>query len=194
MKISPFKTLKEKNCSPSPTSNTLTKPSSKFPLLLGEGYLSAMLYLLAGGEVSMHNHLPNYTKSSIPSARRLRREMTEAEVKIWSHLRGNNLGVKIRRQVPHGKYILDFFCARAKLGIELDGSQHYTEEGLLKDAERDSYLRAQDIEVLHITNGDALTNTDGVVELIYETIRKRLHSKTPSQPSPKRGRRTVIEE
>ena len=121
----------------------------------------------------MHRHLPNYTQSSIGNARRLRREMTDAERKLWSKLRANQLGVKFRRQVPFGRYILDFFCVKANLCIELDGSQHYTDAGRRKDEERDEYLRAQGVEVLRFTNIEALRNTDDVVQTIYDKVHER---------------------
>jgi very-short-patch-repair endonuclease len=142
-----------------------------FPLLLGEGR----------GEVFLiHKHLPNYTKSSIPNARRLCRDMTIAEQRVWSKLKNDQLGVKFRRQVPYGRYILDFYCAKAKLCVELDGSQHYTNEGIQKDLARDRYLQEQGIEVLHFSDIDTLKNTSGVMQAIYEKIQERLQHETPS--------------
>jgi very-short-patch-repair endonuclease len=115
--------------------------------------------------------------------------MTKAEWNIWSKLRGNQLGVKIRRQVPCGRYILDFYCPKAKLDIELDGSQHYTEEGMRKDEKRDGYLREQGIKVLRFSDADSLRDPNGVAEAIYEVIEQRLmETETPSYPSPERGR------
>ena len=128
----------------------------------------------------MHKHLPDYTKSSIPIARRLRREMTDAERRVWSKLRNNQLSVKFRRQVPFGKFILDFYCAQVKLCVELDGSQHYTEEGKLKDEIRDMYLHREGVEVLRFSDREALTNTNGVLQTIYEKIQVRLQVETPS--------------
>jgi very-short-patch-repair endonuclease len=66
--------------------------------------------------------------------------MTEAERKLWALLRGNQLGVRFRRQVPFGSYVVDFYCPAAKLVVELDGSQHYTDNGRQEDEERDTYL------------------------------------------------------
>lgn len=128
----------------------------------------------------MHKHLPNYTSSSIPNARRLRRETTDAERRMWSKLRNNQLGVKFRRQVPFGKYILDFYCAMAKLCIELDGSQHYTDEGIRRDLARDRYLQEQRVEVLRFSDIETLKNTNGVMQTIYEKIQERLQHETPS--------------
>ncbi len=135
----------------------------------------------------MHKHLPLYRNSLIKHARRLRKEMTIAEAKIWSRLRNNLLGAKVRRQVPIGKYILDFYCVKARLCIEIDGSQHYAEEGLRKDEIRDKYLNSEGIEVLRFTDYEVLKNTVGVLDAIFEKIQQRLESEIPPQSSSKRG-------
>ena len=80
------------------------------------------------------------------------------------------MGVHFRRQVPFGKYILDFFSLKAKLVIELDGSQHYTDEGLAKDAIRDAFLRDNGLTVLRFSDHEFLTNTYGVLQVIYEQV------------------------
>ncbi len=104
--------------------------------------------------------------------------MTDAEKKIWRHLRNNQMGVKIRRQVPFGPYILDFFCQNALLCIELDGSQHRTESGMKRDQKRDALLESNGIMVVRFTDIDALKNTQGFLDSIYETIRQRLQNET----------------
>jgi very-short-patch-repair endonuclease len=108
------------------------------------------------------------SQSSTAKARALRRTMTEAERKFWSLVRNNHLGVKFRRQVPIGPYIVDFFCFSAKLAVELDGSQHYTEEGKEYDFHRDKFLQAQGVTVLRFSNREFLTNQDGVMQVIWE--------------------------
>ncbi len=85
----------------------------------------------------MKKHLAQYSKSLVSIARVLRKQMTDAERKLWSLLRGHQLDVKFRRQVPFGYYVVDFYCAKAKLIIELDGSQHYTNKGTQSDIKRD---------------------------------------------------------
>jgi very-short-patch-repair endonuclease len=110
----------------------------------------------------MQTHLPRYTKSLIPKSRKLRRDMTDAERKLWSLLRNNRLGVKFRRQVPYDFYILDFYCVKARLVIEVDGAQHFTREGKRWDKIRDADLRSDGLEVLRFTNAEVLTNIDGV--------------------------------
>jgi very-short-patch-repair endonuclease len=103
----------------------------------------------------------------------LRKGMTEAERKVWSLLRNNGLAVKFRRQVPIGNYILDFYCQKAKLDVELDGGQHYTKEGLTPDRERDNYLSRLGIEVKRYLNREALLNTDAVILDILECVKAR---------------------
>jgi very-short-patch-repair endonuclease len=119
----------------------------------------------------MHKHFPKYAKRLVPSARKLRREMTDAERKLWSVLRANQAGVKFRRQVPHDRYVLDFYSHEAKLNIEVDGSQHYTEEGRAKDRLRDAELRRQGIAVMRFSDRDVLTNIVGVGQAIHEKLK-----------------------
>jgi len=81
--------------------------------------------------------------------RQLRRNSTDAEAALWALLRGRRFGgTKFRRQHPCGPFILDFFCMRQKLAIELDGGQHFEAAGQAYDARRDAYLAARGIRVL----------------------------------------------
>ena len=96
--------------------------------------------------------------------------MTDAERKLWSLLRGRRTGAKFRRQVPYGPYILDFYCVKAHLIIEVDGSQHCTEEGKRRDWVRDDFLRKGGLDVLRFSNIDVLTNSDGVITKIAEKL------------------------
>jgi len=123
----------------------------------------------------MPHPLPHYTKSLIPRARKLRRDMTPAERKLWSLVRNNRLGVKFRRQVPYDCFILDFFCVEARLVVELDGAQHYTAEGKRKDKMRDAELRSDGLEVLRFLNEEVLENEEGVEQAIYEKVQDALH-------------------
>ena len=136
--------------------------------------------------MKQYKHLPNYTKPLIPFARKLRREMTDAEYKLWSQIRDNQLGIKLRRQVVFGPYILDFFSAKAKLVIELDGGQHNTEEGIIKDQIRDAYLNENGLEVLRFSDIEVLENITGVMQTIYEAIKKNKQSR-PHPNLPLRG-------
>jgi very-short-patch-repair endonuclease len=98
--------------------------------------------------------------------------MTDAERKLWSRLRNNQLGFHFRRQVPVGTFVVDFISIKAKLVIEVDGSQHQTDEGIRSDARRDDELLAQGLRVLRFSNYDVLHNTDLVLEQIWSYIHK----------------------
>ena len=104
-----------------------------------------------------------------PYSQKLRREMTKEERHLWyDFLR--NLPVTVNRQKVIGPYIVDFYCAKAKLVIELDGSQHYSETGINNDQERDSYLTGLGIHVLRFTNLDISQRFDGVCKMILEYL------------------------
>jgi len=120
-------------------------------------------------------------KKNIKLARQLRKNMTDAERKLWNILRNRNLGVKFRRQEPIGDYIVDFVCYEKKLIIEIDGGQHCEDK---RDKIRDRWLENQGFKVLRFWNNEVLSNIEGVVEI----IKKNLFSPSPSpQPSPTRG-------
>jgi very-short-patch-repair endonuclease len=121
-----------------------------------------------------HEHLTHYKSPLIENARRLRREMTDAERRLWNYLRGNQMQLHFRRQVPFDKYILDFFCLKAKLVIEVDGGQHYTEDGIKSDQKRDKHLEAQGYKVLRFSDQDVLMNISGVQQRIYEEVEEYL--------------------
>ena len=108
-----------------------------------------------------------------PYAQKLRREMTKEERRLWyEYLR--TYPSQFRRQVAFGNYILDFYCAAAKVAIELDGSQHYEENGLRYDAQRDTYLNSIGIYVLHFSNTDILQNLRSVCYVIDITVAQKL--------------------
>lgn len=107
---------------------------------------------------------------SVSKARRLRARLTDAEWKLWARIRGKQLGMHFRRQAPFGPYIADFAAVKQRLVIEVDGSQHYTEEGRKKDARRDRYLRGKGLTVLHFSNLEVLKNIDGVLMKIAEAL------------------------
>jgi very-short-patch-repair endonuclease len=112
-----------------------------------------------------------FNKKLKPLARVLRKNMTEAEIALWARIRRKQLKDKqFYRQKNIGNYIVDFYCPAAKLVIELDGDQHYTDEGLRKDEIRDSSLKRLGFTVLRFSSSEALTNLDGVVETIYDYL------------------------
>ncbi len=114
-------------------------------------------------------------KSQLGNARRLRREMTPHERKLW-YLFLRKYPVKIYKQRIIGKFIVDFYCASAKLVIEVDGSQHYEPRGMAHDAERCVFLSDLGLEVLRFSNRDIDRNFHSVCEQIDITIQERLQN------------------
>ena len=124
------------------------------------------------------------------NAHALRRNSTDAERHLWSELRGHGLqGASFHRQVPIENYVADFVCHAAKLVIELDGGQHYSDEGELADARRSAVIEAKDFKVLRFSNLDVLTNRGGVLETIAAAVAER--APTPALPR-KRGRERTV--
>ena len=109
------------------------------------------------------------TKKLVPLARNLRREMTKEERKLWFQFL-RNYPVRFYRQKVLGKYIADFYCAKAKLVIELDGSQHYEDAGRGYDQNRDAYLQSLGLAVLRFSNLDIAKNFSGVCTEILKHI------------------------
>jgi very-short-patch-repair endonuclease len=108
----------------------------------------------------------------VTRARKLRREQTDAERKLWWELRARRLdGFKFKRQVPIGRYIADFMCFECKLIVELDGSQHL--EQVEYDEARTRWLEAQDYRVVRYWNIDVLLNTERVMEEIWSIAEQR---------------------
>ncbi|WP_420138775.1 endonuclease domain-containing protein [Sphingomonas sp.] len=104
--------------------------------------------------------------SSQRTAKRLRKAMTPPEIGLWLALRTNDAGLRFRRQHPAGQYVLDFYCAPARLAVEVDGEAHNRGDRPLRDAARDQWLAAQGTHVLRYAATDVLTNLDGVVREI----------------------------
>ena len=120
------------------------------------------------------------------NARALRRNSTDAERILWSELRGNRLdGASFRRQVPIEHYVADFVCHAARLVIELDGGQHFSEEGERSDARRSAVIEAKGFKVVRFSNHDVMTNRVGVLETIAATVAERAPTLTLPR---KRGR------
>ncbi|MCI0705948.1 MAG: DUF559 domain-containing protein [Ignavibacteriae bacterium] len=125
----------------------------------------------------MGKHFLKYPGKNVSTARMLRKKSTDAEKRLWSLLRNNQMGVHFRRQVPYGNYILDFFSIEAKLVVELDGSQHYSPEGIAKDKQRDGYLIRNGFKILRYQSGEVFSNIDGVIEDIYNHVQEALQPK-----------------
>jgi len=103
-------------------------------------------------------------------AQSLRREMTKEERKLWYEFL-KTLPCTVNRQKVIGKYIADFYISSAKVVIELDGSQHYEEQGLAHDQERDAYFKSLGITVLRYTNLEISRNFSGVCESILTHLK-----------------------
>ncbi len=114
--------------------------------------------------------------SLLPLARRLRREMTPHERKLW-YLFLRTYPVKFYRQRIIGRCIADFCCVAAKLVVELDGSQHYEQDAAAKDAERSARLEALGLYVLRFSNAEVDREFRAVCERIDQTVRERMGRK-----------------
>jgi very-short-patch-repair endonuclease len=105
-------------------------------------------------------------------ARKLRREQTNVERKLWFALRDRQFdGYKFRRQQPIGPYIVDFVCFETRLVIELDGGQHGSDEAIAYDKARTRFLNKDGFRVLRVLNHELNTNFDGVLEAIERRMR-----------------------
>jgi very-short-patch-repair endonuclease len=108
------------------------------------------------------------------NARVLRKNSTDAERILWSELRDHRLsGASFRRQVPIENYIADFVCHAAKLVIELDGGQHFSDEAEQADAARSAAIEAKGFRVLRFSNHDLMANRAGVLETIISAVVER---------------------
>jgi very-short-patch-repair endonuclease len=112
-----------------------------------------------------------YNNSLIKYSRELRKNMTDAEKRLWSKVRLRQLkGYQFFRQRVIGNYIVDFYCPGAKLVIEVDGSQHYLEDGAAADRKREGYLNRRGLKVLRFTDTEVLKNIEGVIENLLENM------------------------
>jgi very-short-patch-repair endonuclease len=121
----------------------------------------------------------------ISKAKSLRVGQTEAEVRLWYHLRAHRfLGLKFKRQKPLGPYVADFACFEHRLIIEVDGGQH-NEERLIHDRGRDAWLATQGFTILRFWNNEVLQNTAAVLERIRQVV--ELQGPSPPAPLPQAG-------
>ena len=109
----------------------------------------------------------------IPFAKQLRKEMTKEERHLWyDFLR--DYPIRFKRQNIIGKYIVDFYCAKAKLIVELDGSQHFEDSNIEKDTERTAFLEKYGLTVIRIPNNGVNRNFNGVCEYIDNEVKRRM--------------------
>ena len=104
------------------------------------------------------------SKNQIPVRRELRKNQTETEKIVWDKLRNRRfLNLKFRRQYGIGNYIADFYCSSLKLVVELDGGQHFTEEGLEYDKIREEFMKSLGIKTLRFNNNEVLNNIEEIL-------------------------------
>jgi very-short-patch-repair endonuclease len=106
-------------------------------------------------------------------ARELRQNQSPAEIKLWSAIRNSQVeGLKFRRQVPFGRFIVDFYCASAKLIIEVDGDTHAEQEEY--DQERTNWLTGQGLRVIRFTNDEVMHYLNDVAIRIIEVCKEQM--------------------
>lgn len=111
---------------------------------------------------------------TVNRARKLRSEMSLPEVLLWREMRKRPKGLKFRRQHPEGIYKLDFFCAKAKLAIEVDGVAHDSEDASRKDTARSHFLRSQGAATLRVPARVVLENMEAAAARIVEVCQERV--------------------
>ena len=111
-----------------------------------------------------------HNKNLSQNSKNLRKNMTKEEKHLWYDFL-KNLPIQFYRQKIVGSYIVDFYCAAEKLAIEVDGSQHYEDAGVIYDKKRDEFLKSNGITVLRYSNADINTRFDGVCEDILEYLK-----------------------
>ena len=122
-----------------------------------------------------------HQKSGTPKAKELRKNMTKQEIKLW-HAYLKKYPMRILRQKVIGGYILDFYCSKAQLAIEIDGNQHYTKDGLEYDDERTKLLETYGIETIRFKNKEIDNEFYRICQIIDNTIIKRLDLNSRQNP------------
>lgn len=108
-----------------------------------------------------------------PKRRMLRKNMPQAEILLWSKLKDKGLkGYKFRRQYSIDRFVVDFYCPKVKLAVEVDGDSHFVEGTDICDRERQSIIESYGITFLRFTNREIYENIDGVLEKIMERVLK----------------------
>jgi very-short-patch-repair endonuclease len=127
--------------------------------------------LAKGGEGGFYKNMLQYNKDLKTFSRQLRKDMTDAEKLLWSRIRYKHIkGFQFYRQKPMGKFIVDFYCPKANLVIELDGGQHYSEDGIEKDKIRDDFMSKMGIKVLRFSDREVFENIEAVLEKIWSYL------------------------
>jgi very-short-patch-repair endonuclease len=124
-----------------------------------------------GGEGGFSEQMLSYDKKLKAISQHLRKNMTDAENMLWLKLRRKQLkGYQFYRQKIIGKYVVDFYCPKTNLVIELDGGQHYSQIGKAKDRTRDDALVEMGINVLRFSDRDVFEDIGGVMEGIWSCL------------------------
>jgi very-short-patch-repair endonuclease len=133
----------------------------------------------------MVRHFRKYEQRSQPFARTLRKQMTDAEVILWSYLRRGLLtGLRFRRQHPIGPYVADFAGVSARLVVEIDGDTHFSADEKAYDRSRDAYIRYRGWRVLRVTNMEVYRNLSGVLDIISHHACAHTPPSSPSATLP----------
>ena len=112
-----------------------------------------------------------YNKRLKKYSRQLRKDVTDAEKALWSKIRGKQMkGCQFYRQKPIGNFIVDFYCPKANIVIELDGGQHYNVDGKARDIHRVAYIEDMGLRVLRFSDRDILKNLESVIEKIWSNL------------------------
>jgi len=138
-------------------------------------------------------------KETIDSARRLRRSLSPPEARLWSRLRVRTPGIPaFRRQHPIGPYVLDFYCAKARLAVEIDGRIHEIGDRPQRDFRRDAWLEAQGVTVMRIAASELTRRidetADGIVRKAMEMIEAAPSTALRAVPLPRDAGEDVADE
>ena len=115
-------------------------------------------------------------KELITFRKTLRNNLTPAEATLWKHIKNKQIyNIQWRRQFSIGTYILDFYCPKAKLAIELDGKEHYTIVGDKYDYERDNFISSKGIKILRYENKEIWESIEQVIEEINKELQRRIN-------------------
>jgi very-short-patch-repair endonuclease len=123
----------------------------------------------------------------------LRRSLSKSEAVMWIHLSRKQInGFKFRRQYSVNQYVIDFYCPRLKLTIEIDGDSHYGSLSQKYDNERQKYIESFGIQFLRFTNDDICTNLDSVLQMIYDWTERYKETLLPMSPPHRGGDEGVV--
>ena len=118
-------------------------------------------------------------------ARRLRKKLTDPELMLWTRLKARDgSGLNFRCQVTAGPYVLDFYCPKVRLAVEVDGAHHTEDVQLAYDEGRDAWLRSKGIEVYRIPASIVFADADLAADGVKQVAKSRLEEKMPHHPEP----------